>query len=93
MSPVDPEIESKLRRTGIEFLSEDLQAALTFAQLARSADPGSEKKLRNIANARKAYEVVKKLAGRLHLSPEQQTDLDEKLRNLKTELEDLGEHF
>ena len=83
----------KLKHSGKDFLVADIETALTFVQLARSADDNSEKKVRNLANARKAHDTVRALAARLHLSPKQQTEVNEKLKTLKTELEALGENF
>jgi hypothetical protein len=93
MSPLDPDIEEKLKRTGAGFLSQDIETALTFIRLARSAEDNSEKKLRNQANARKAYDVVRNLAATLLLSPIQRNEINQKLGKLKIELEALGEHF
>jgi len=90
---MDPDIDEKLKQTGVAFLSGDIEAALTFLQLARTADKDSEKHVRNQANARRAYDVVQKLSARLELASAQQNQIDEKLRNLKAELEALGEQF
>ena len=93
MCPMDPDIDEKLKQTGVAFLSGDIEAALTFLQLARTADKDSAKQVRNQANARRAYDVVQKMSARLELAPEQQNQIEQKLRNLRAELEALGERF
>lgn len=93
MSPLDPDIEEKLKRSGLEFLLNDIEMALTFVRVARAADNDPAKNFRNRANARRAYVVVQKLTARLDFSPEEQSKINKKLRMLKIELEALGEHF
>ena len=55
MSPFDSNIAAKLNRSGMEFLLLDLQTALTFCEIARTATDDPGKRLRNLTNARKAY--------------------------------------
>ncbi len=93
MCPFDPDIGKSLQRTGTEFLSADIDTALTFVGLARSANDDSGKKSRNQRNARKAYDKVQELLARLRLSAEQQREINDKLSHLKAELTSLGEHF
>lgn len=90
---MDQNIAESLKRTGAEFLSADIDTALTFVGLARSASDDSEKKSRNQRNARKAYDKVQELLARLRLSAEEQSEVNDKLRRLKAELTNLGEHF
>jgi hypothetical protein len=82
---------NEFKQTGAEFLKVELETGLTFANIALSAEPGSEKRTKNQANALKAYETVIRLRERV-VNPDQatnsaiQTGLDE----LRSALEELG---
>lgn len=86
-------LRSSLNQTSLEFLNIDIETALTLAGIALSASRGSEKRERNIAHARRAYDTITRLARRVEVTPEQASLLDEKLDKLKKTLQQLGESF
>ena len=55
-------------RLRFEALMTDSRVGLTFARLASEAAAGSEKRIRNQANARKAYDTVLSLSRKIDLS-------------------------
>ena len=90
-SPSLEHIRQELNRTGYDFLMTDLDTALTFTALAREAGNDTEKKLRNVMNAREAYFTVKRMREKLTFSSEQGIAFDKKLLELMQALEQLGE--
>ena len=89
--PLDSfETNNRLR---FEALMTDSRVGLTFAHLASKAAAGSEKRLRNQANARKAYDTVLNVSGTTSLSALERQELAEGLDRLKAALEALGERF
>ena len=77
----------------VHFLKVDLDIALTFADIALNAGADSEKRIRNQANARKAYDNAIHLLRRLTLANVEVREVDQKLRRLKSALQELGEFF
>ena len=72
----------------------DTSIGLTFATIAAKADAGSEKQLRNQANALRAYDsIVSHRAGTMFSTPEAQQYFDSRVAELKGTLEVLGESF
>lgn len=89
----DSVIGRDLNATSVQVLKTDLETALTFVRIAREAGEDAEKKRRNQANARKAYDSVLHYEKRLDLSADERRELAEKLKRLKSALIDLGEVF
>jgi hypothetical protein len=67
--------------------------ALTMADIALSADSGSENRSRNTHNARHAYDTVLYLSGRFVFTSQEEQELGRKLSTLKAALARLGEEF
>jgi hypothetical protein len=86
-------LRNSLNQNSLEFLNTDIETALILAAIARNASRGSDKRERNIANARRAYDAITRLAKRVKVTPEQAELLDHKLEKLKTSLQQLGETF
>ncbi len=93
MLKTTPQIWRDLTATGLDFLHTELRTASTFIQIAASAAPHSARKTRNQASARTAYNKVKDLSDRLHLSDSELRHINTGLDRLKSALEDLGEKF
>jgi hypothetical protein len=91
MSPQDK--HEQLDRVGFEFLIADLELGTTLARIAASSRNDPPKRARNVQNARRAYDVVQRLAARAMLSEEQRLEFNDKAAGLKSELEQLGEVF
>lgn len=85
-------LEKQFNRTGTDFLKVDLATAFTFVANARNTyDP--EKRHRNQKSARRAYDTVLKMSTRVALSDADATELKQNLRQLKSELDEMGEVF
>lgn len=82
----------QLNATNADFLTIDVDTALTFAGLALETD-NNEKKKRNRKNARKAYDSILHLSGKVTFTPSQEGYLHERMGRLKNDLEQLGEKF
>lgn len=78
-----------LNKTGVEFLLTDLDAALTFMDIADGWE-NEQKARRNRENARKAYETVLRHLRNVKPDPRQQKAIEEKLTRLRTRLEAAG---
>jgi len=77
--------------TEVDFLRTEIRTGLTFARIARESKRTSPKRSRNRTNGRKAYDTVLRFAPKVSLSDEEAEDINSKLKQLKTELKDLGE--
>ncbi|MFZ3342593.1 MAG: hypothetical protein WA609_08010 [Terriglobales bacterium] len=77
-------------KTSTDFLKADIEMALTFAGIARSARI-SEERERNRRSARKAYDTVIRLIARVDLTDHDAKVLGRSLARLKSELRGLGE--
>ena len=86
-------LQSELNEARLDFLHIDLDTAMTLAQIAVSSQPGSEKRARNLANARHAYDVVSTMRSKVLTTREEEQEILHKLQRLKTALVDLGETF
>jgi hypothetical protein len=84
--------QSRFNKVSTDFLKIDLETALTFTQLALQT-PDREKKERNRQAARKAYNAIMHLIGRVSLSGVEADHFEKNLRRLKSELIELGESF
>ncbi len=71
----------------------DLRVGLTLAKLALDAQAGSETRLRNRTNARKAYDYVMKFRNKASFAAAEEQMIDAGLAQLKSALEQLGESF
>jgi hypothetical protein len=81
---------AKLNRTSAEFLKTDLQTLLIFSKSALSAD-SAEKKTRNCQAARKGYDTILRLIGKVRLTEDDADYFSQNLQRLKSELQTLGE--
>jgi hypothetical protein len=86
--------EANLRRSGAEFIMVDLELAFAFLGLA-STSGGTETKVRNQRNARIAYDAVLRFLPRsiAAFSGAERRDVQDKLVDLKSRLQELGEEF
>jgi type IV secretory pathway TrbF-like protein len=84
--------EKQFNQAGTQFLKVDVATALTFANTALQADD-PEKKRRNRASARKAYDTVVRMMKKLKLSASDAEEIQQGLQRLKSELVTLGEVF
>lgn len=77
----------------MEFLRAELLTGLTLAKIARRTDH-EDKKNRNRVNARKAYDsVLRFLPKTEHAMTDEWKEINEKLTQLKFELQSLGEEI
>ena len=84
------EAVKKFRDATLTFLLTELGTAETFAEIASESEDG-EKTARNRQNARKAYDTLLRFMPLL--SPEDSSNLLEKLNSLKSKLIELGEEI
>lgn len=92
MPPQKNSIARDFNQTGAQFLKVELQTGLTFASIAAREEPGSEKRIKNQGNARKAYETVLRLRDRIEIPTDAATrDIQNGLDRLRSALEKLGE--
>lgn len=84
-------LHAEFNRNGVDFLSTDLDTALTMAEIALGARGDSEKRLRNTRNARRAYNAVLYFSKRVTLTSRKERELGEKLSRLQAALQELGE--
>jgi hypothetical protein len=73
-----------------EFLKNELQTGITFADLALSAKH-EDRRERNRANARKAYDTALHFMSTLSPTSEIPAELKDRLEHLRTRLKQLGE--
>jgi hypothetical protein len=85
-----PERQDEYRQSSIHFLNTELDTGLTFARIAAGAT-NRNKKERNCANARKAYDSALHLLEQVSLGNEEASAIEEKLSALRLGLEKLGE--
>ena len=86
------ELMQQLNQRKIDLIKTDLDAARTFAQIARdSSDP--EKASRNRRNARKGYDTVNHLLSTADVQPGERQTLETEIAALKSALTQLGETF
>ncbi len=89
----DSGIGRELNAVSVEVLKTDLNTGMTFAHIAQQSTRDPEKKRRNRANARKAYDSVLDYEKRLEITEKDKRDIAEKLTRLKSVLIQLGEVF
>jgi len=85
-------IANDFNQKGSEFLRIEVETGLTFANIALDEEPGSEERIRNQANALKAYQTVLRLRDRVENAGEETNRrIQNGLDQLKSILERLGE--
>lgn len=85
------DVLARLEKTGFKFLITDLDLALTLTKIASDSDEDSEKRTRNQTNARQAYDTLLSISTRALLTEGQREEVKEKLQQLRSALEQLGE--
>jgi len=81
-----------MEQEAIDFIRVELSTGLLMSQMAlSSATPA--KRERNRANARKAYDALVRFLPRLHVPPTMMVEFNEKLVELKSRLQRLGEEL
>lgn len=78
--------------TSVEFLNIEADTGLLFAGIASQSET-DEKKVRNCANARAAYDTILRFVKRVTLTEAEAKHLEGKVAKLKLELQTLGESF
>jgi hypothetical protein len=86
-------IEQDLERNSLVLLRSDIAVALTLTKIASNATKDSDRRIRNQASARRAYDDIRRLMRRLRLGEEQKNEMNDKLEVLKSALRKLGEQF
>jgi hypothetical protein len=82
----------ELNQKSVDFLKVDVETALTFSKIAiESFDPA--KKKRNRKNARKGYDTILRFMSKVSMEDEDTDYLSDRLRELKSNLQNLGEVF
>ncbi|PYV55278.1 MAG: hypothetical protein DMG97_01035 [Acidobacteria bacterium] len=74
----------------IDFLRSELSTGLTLTGIALDSRDQARRN-RNCANARKAYDAVKRFVPRVALSPDETNEINSRLEHLRSELQRLGE--
>ena len=79
------DVIGRANRCGVNFLKLEVRMALTFTALATSThDP--DRRARCLRSARRAYEAVKRLMGRMALSDPEKDFLISRLQDLQSKL-------
>jgi hypothetical protein len=86
-------IFGSVEKAGFTFLITDLELGMTLTRIASDASEDLEKRARNRANARRAYDAVCRISHHASLDHEQRQEVDAKLAGLRSALEQLGEVF
>jgi hypothetical protein len=72
----------------LQFISTELDLAITFCQIAISAE-NSQKAERNLNNAKRAYAAATQRLEELTMGPRSTSEIDDKLRRLQGLFSDL----
>jgi hypothetical protein len=88
-NPEQSELIERTNRAGVEFLFTDMEMAFTFLQVGETST-SRETRDRNLANALQGYRAVLHFLPRVVMSAVEMVDLQEKLQNLKSRLEQAG---
>lgn len=83
----------QIQHTGATFFLTDVDMAMTLTRIASDSRKDSEKRSRNQANARRAYDEVCRISRGAALSESDRNDVEEKLAELRSVLQQLGEEF
>jgi len=86
-------LREDLMRNRANLVRIDLDTAFLLAKIATTANAGSEKRKRNIRNARIAHDTVMRLYQNPVITAEEKAKLENKLDQLRAMLEGLGETF
>jgi len=87
-------LANDFNRSGTDFLRVEVQTGLTFADIAMREEPGSGQWAKNRNNARKAYDTVLRLRGRLEITNQAAAhEIEEGLKQLRSALVRLGERI
>jgi hypothetical protein len=82
----------ELNQKSADFLKVDVETALTFSEIAiQTFDPA--KKQRNRKHARKGYDTILRFMSKVSLGDEDTDFLAERMQELKSNLQNLGEVF
>ena len=81
-----PDMKTKLAATGADFLRQELKLGMTFLELAKATTDPTTKR-RNLANARKAYQTVRRLKISLWPPKEDRAEIADGLAKMKAALE------
>ena len=84
---------ARIEETGATFLITDLDLAMTLTRIAGDSAEDSEKRNRNRANARRAYDSVSQINDHALLAADDRKVVNQKLVELKSALKKLGEVF
>lgn len=87
------DVLTKTEKAGFHFFISDLDLAITLTRIASDSQEDSEKRGRNQANARQAYDTISRISARAVLNEEERQQVKEKLNQLRSALERLGEVF
>ena len=73
-----------------EFLITDIEAGLTFARLAQSADDDPDKRARNLHNAEVAYDTVARLLKQVVVPEDKRHEIATRLEKLREAIDAVG---
>jgi len=87
-------IASDFNEKAAEFLRIELETGLTLANIALTEEPGSTERIKNHANALRAYQTVLRLRQRVE-NPDEATNrgIQNAIDQLRSALEKLGEEI
>ena len=83
----------RIQQTGTTFFLTDLDLAMTLTRIASEFPEDSEKRVRNQAKARHAYDEISRISRAAALSDNDRKEVDDKLAELRSALQHLGERF
>ena len=83
----------QIGKAGAAFLVADLDLAMTLVRIASDAGEDSGKRIRHQTNARRAYDEVSRISLHASLTDKERREVGNKLTELKTALQRLGEDF
>ena len=81
----------QIEKTAATFFISDLELAMTLTRIASNASEDSEKRIRNQANARHAYDDISRMSNTALLTDEERREVDNRLEELRSALQQLGE--
>jgi len=89
---MDEILKPDINRPEVDFLRAELLTARTLSNIALRS-MSEEKRNRNQANARKAYDAILRFLPRSNLDVEQAAEIKSKLEELESDLRLLGEEI
>ncbi|HJT70014.1 MAG TPA: hypothetical protein VJ731_07440 [Terriglobales bacterium] len=90
---INENLLDRVEKTGFTFMMTDIALALTMAHIAADSEHDSEKKARNQENARRAHDTILRIGSKAPLTEDERVELHDKLGELRSALEKLGEVF